>query len=774
VTGRRITMRDRRVGSVDRRSVRTERRAPGPGRPQTTTVSSLLLKLVVAGPWLVAIGIGVAPAVTDATWARTFMIAAFFSLAVLRTVVAAYRMPSGRGLPLTMAVGLALFGTGCMVLALNPTLGFPSAAEAVFGAAYLCFTGFLILDTSGRGVWTPRAALETGVIAGGILSGALFAVVIPFSALAADLGVSLLIALIYPVADIVLVTILLTQVITGRKRPDRRSALLVVGLVTLAAVDISLPLGVGSAGYAFTTLEDVVWAVALAMLAEGASRASSAPRSGTAKGIGPSVAVAASLCALVVLAAGSGPTSTWLIRTPAVLTMLLSLGLLISSLRDARLANEAQRLSRTDDLTGLGNRRAVMEKLADADERPVALMLIDLNGFKAVNDTFGHPEGDRLLTQVGRRLVGVLPDSDLVARLGGDEFAIVFESSDLAAVTRSAEAVVAAMATPLPIADLGLTVSLAIGLAASSPERVDGTELMRRADVAMYSAKSDVNGFRWYDAHNDDFSRERLHLIEDLREAIAGGQLRAFYQPQVRVSDGTLESVEALVRWQHPKRGMMVPAEFLPMARAAGLMLPLSLEMIRITMAQAAAWAEAGHPLRFSLNVDPPELLSGAWVPALIAEMDRYRLDPALVIVELTEELLVSDPTRAAERIHELARHGIDVSIDDYGTGYSGLTWLQTLPVTELKLARPFVSLILSDGRTRQIVESTVKLANRLGLRVVAEGVEDEATAAEVTRMGADLIQGYLVARPLMVGTLDAWRAARSVDLTVVPLRAVE
>jgi len=711
-----------------------------------------------------ALTVGAQPILPDATWSRPLLIGAFFATAVIRTVVAALRLPAGRGLPLTMAAGLSLFGTGSLVLALNPGLGFPSAAEAVFGAAYLCFTGFLILDTSSRGVWSLRAMLETGVIAGGIISGALFALVIPLSARLAEGGVPLLIALVYPVADVVLITILLTQLITRRKPRDRRSALLVGGLLTLAAVDISLPFGLGGGGYAFTTLQDVVWAVALAMLAAGASRPSRTTNEGSGAGIGPAVAVAAALCALFVLAANTGPALTWLIRSPAVLTLVLSLGLLLSSLHDARLAIEAQRLSRTDDLTGLGNRRAVMERLAVAEEQPLALLLIDLNGFKAVNDTFGHPEGDRLLAQVGRRLAGVLPEAELVARLGGDEFAIICPGADAASTTRQAKALLTAMSAPLPIADFGLTVSLAIGIASSHPERVDGMELMRRADVAMYRAKTSEGRYEWYDAGTDNFSRERLHLIEELRVGISGGQLRAFFQPQVRVADGALVAVESLVRWQHPKRGVLVPAEFLPLARAAGLMLDLSLEMIRISIAQAAAWARAGEPLRLSLNVDPPELLSGAWVPALIAEIGRHELDPALVIVELTEELLVSDPARAEERIHELARHGIDVSIDDYGTGYSGLTWLQTLPVTELKLARPFVSLILSDERTRQIVESTVQLANRLCLRVVAEGVEDEATAEAITAMGADLIQGYLISRPLMAGTLDAWRKTRSLD----------
>ena len=302
----------------------------------------------------------------ESPWARPLVIGAFFVTVVIRTGVAAFRLPTRRGLPLTMAAGLALFGTGSLVLALNPGLGFPSFAEAIFGAAYLCFTGFLILDTSVRGVWTLRAVLETGVIAGGIISGALFALVIPLAARVTGGGLPLLIALVYPIADVVLITILLTQLVTGRKPRSRRSALLVGGLCALAAVDISLPFGLGGGGYAFSTLQDVVWAIALAMLAAGASRPSGTAKRSRAD-IGPSVAVAAALCALVVLATNSGPTLTWLIRTPAVLTMVLSLALLLSSLRDARLAIEAQRLSRTDDLTGLGNRRAVVERLTGAE-----------------------------------------------------------------------------------------------------------------------------------------------------------------------------------------------------------------------------------------------------------------------------------------------------------------------------------------------------------------------------------------------------------------------
>jgi diguanylate cyclase (GGDEF)-like protein len=735
----------------------------GATRSRVIAPPTWLRRLVAAGPWLAALAVGAAPRLLpDATQLRPTLIAIFFTTAVTRTVMAALMRRTGRGLPLTMAAGMALFGTGSLILSLNPALGFPSWAEVAFGASYLCITGFLILDTTGRGSWTLRAVLETGVIAGGIVSAAVFALV--FWAHVPGGGLGLLVALVYPLADVVLVTILLTQLITRSKPRDLRSALLLGGLVTLAAVDSSLPLGGVSNSYAFTTLEDVAWAAALALLCESAARRPRSSHSQGARDIGPSIAVAAALSALVVLAADSAQGLPWLTRPPAVITMVLSLALLLASLRDARLTSEARLLSRTDDLTGLGNRRAVMEAIGESADRSLTLLLIDLNGFKSVNDTFGHPAGDRLLAHVGQRLFEVLPDADLVARLGGDEFAIVYHDTDSVTIIERADALMTAMCAPLPIADFSLTVRLAIGIASSGPEHVGGEELMRRSDVAMYRAKVAENGYEWYSAAADDFSPERLQMVEELREAIAEGQLRAFFQPQVRATDGALVAVEALVRWQHPRRGLLAPAEFLPIARAASLMLPVSLEMIRLSLTQASVWARAGTPLRLSLNVDPPELLSGAWVPALIAAITELGLDASLITVELTEELLVSDPARAAERIHELAQHGVDVSIDDYGTGYSGLSWLQNLPVTELKLARPFVSQILSDERTSQIVASTVELANRLGLRVVAEGVEDEATAAAVTAMGASLVQGYLVSRPLMAGTLDVWRAARERD----------
>jgi diguanylate cyclase (GGDEF)-like protein len=723
---------------------------------QTWAVRSLS-----AAPWVAAFAIAVAPWLSgDLAWVRPTTIAVFLVVVVARVMVAAASTADGRRAPtVVMGCGLALFACGSLVLALDPGLPFPSPVEIVFGSAYVCFTWFLALDANGGRARDLRTALETGVVAGGIVSAAVFALLVP----AGDrlgIHVPLLVAMAYPIADVVLLSTLLTQMLTGRRSRDRRTLLLLGGLVTLAAVDISLPLGVGSGGYAFSSLQDLLWALSLTTLAAAACLPGG-PEVGRT-GIGSIVPVGAGLCALVLLVSGAGLGSAWVTQVPACLTIVLLLGLLLTSLGEARRGIVAQRLSLTDDLTGIGNRRAVMDILTGSPDQSLSLVLIDLNGFKVVNDTLGHSQGDRLLEGFAERLQDVVSDADVVARLGGDEFAVVYRGVGADDMTQHVESLLVAMCQPLPVASLDLTVGLSVGISTDEHGEALGIELLRRADVAMYRAKDAGGGYQWYDVATDNFSTANLRLVEDLRTGIPDGQLRAQYQPQVRASDGALVSVEALVRWQHPSRGVLAPEAFLPLARKSGLMLLLSLEMIRITVAQAADWAAAGRPLRLSLNVDPPELLSGQWVPALLAAVERHRLDPALITVELTEEVLINDFTRATKSIEELARHHIGVSIDDFGTGYSGLSWLQTLPVTELKLDKGFISRILTDPRTHHIVESTIDLAHRLGIRVVAEGVENRATATALTTMGVHLLQGFDVSRPLMPDALATWRTTRA------------
>jgi diguanylate cyclase len=713
-------------------------------------------------PWLAAVAIVVAPRLGGGLpWVRSASIGLFLLVVVARVMWAAAVAGPGHRTPMVvMGCGLGLFASGALVLSLDPELTFPSPVEAVFGSAYVCFVWFLILDANGGRARDRRTILETAVVAGGIVSAAVFALLVPSANRLGLDGGPLLVAMAYPIADVVLISTVLTQLLTGRRLLHRRTALLLVGLLTLAAVDISLPLQIGAGGYTFSTLQDLAWALSQATLAAAVVRpgGSKVARSG----IGSVVPVGAGLCALLLLVSGARSGSAWVTQVPAALTIVLLLGLLLTSLGEARRGIEAQRLSLTDDLTGIGNRRAVMEILSNSPGQPLSLVLIDLNGFKVVNDTLGHQQGDRLLEGFADRLELVVGDAAVVARLGGDEFAVVYRGLEVQDTTQRVEALLVAMCRPLHVAGLNLTVGLSIGISTDEQGRALGVELLRRADVAMYRAKDVGGGYQWYDAATDNFSTENLHLVEDLRTGIAAGQLCAHYQPQVRAYDGALVAVEALVRWEHPSRGVLAPQHFLPVARQAGLMLILSLEMIKLTVAQTAHWAERGAPLRLSLNVDPPELLSGQWVPALLAAVELHGLDPALVTVELTEEVLITDFGRAMTSIEELARHHIGVSIDDFGTGYSGLSWLQTLPVSELKLDRGFVSRILTDPRTRHIVESTVDLAHRLGIRVVAEGVEDRATAAALTDMGAHLLQGFVISRPLRPEALDAWRTTHA------------
>ncbi|MBV9594263.1 MAG: EAL domain-containing protein, partial [Actinobacteria bacterium] len=278
-----------------------------------------------------------------------------------------------------------------------------------------------------------------------------------------------------------------------------------------------------------------------------------------------------------------------------------------------------------------------------------------------------------------------------------------------------------------------------------------------RADVAMYQAKVSRSGPMLYDAAQDEFSRPRLRLAEDLRKGIADGQLRLVYQPQVDTASQEVQGLEALVRWEHPTQGELQPFKFLPAARRAGLMSSLSEEIARIAISDLSDWHKAGLPVRVAINCAPPELLSGVFVTRLYALLAERPEVLEHLVVELTEDSFLSEPERAREIIEDMRGRKLQIAIDDYGTGYSSLSYLRDLPVQELKIDRSFVSAIRSDRRTRMIVASTVQMAAALELRTVAEGVEDAATAADLVSLGVDVLQGYHLARPMPAGDVETW-----------------
>jgi diguanylate cyclase (GGDEF)-like protein len=417
-----------------------------------------------------------------------------------------------------------------------------------------------------------------------------------------------------------------------------------------------------------------------------------------------------------------------------------------------------------DALTGLPNRTLLRDRAnqairqADRELVPAALLLLDLERFKEVNDTLGHHYGDQLLVQVGQRLQAGLRAVDTVARLGGDEFAVLLPRIETAegavAVARKLQA---ALAQPFLLEGLTLDVEASIGLAVYPEHGSDPDELLQHADIAMYVAKDTHAGFVLFDPTQDQHSPRRLALLGELRRAIEGRQLLLHYQPKVDAHSGQMLGVEALVRWQHPTHGLIPPGDFIPLAERTGLITPLTHYVLDAALRQCRDWRQAGHELAVAVNVSARRLLDLEFPDEVAGLLARWEIPARLLVVEITESTIMADPTRALEILGRLNTMGVQLSIDDFGTGYSSMAYLKSLPVHELKVDRSFVMHMTSDTRDAVIVRSTVDLGRNLGLRVVAEGVEDQTTLQELDVLGCDAIQGYYVSRPVPPDDLISW-----------------
>jgi diguanylate cyclase (GGDEF)-like protein len=476
--------------------------------------------------------------------------------------------------------------------------------------------------------------------------------------------------------------------------------------------------------------------------------------------LGGLVFSAATAIAVGALAFHPGGGLAPYVVVPAVITVIGAAGRLSLALRESQQAVDALARSHTDDLTRLANRRALRARIDAAlgVGTKIALMVLDLDGFKDINDTLGHSAGDNVLERVGVRIHNAVPQHALVARLGGDEFGVLLPGADTLEMHAIAQQVLGTLSLPLRVDGIDLALNASIGVVGCRrSERSESNELVRRAEVAMYRAKHARSGVALYDAFHDDFSKAKLRIAEELRRGIQRGELEVWYQPQIDASTLRPCALEALVRWRHPTDGLLLPAAFLPAARRAGLMPMLSQEVVRLAVADVARWHAAGLRLRVAVNCAPPELLSGVFVPRLHQAIREAELPPNRIVLEVTEESFIAEPERAREVLEDVRDHGIQLAIDDYGTGFSSLAYLRDLPVDELKLDRSFVSPIGSDRRSRMIVTSTVQMARGLGIRTVAEGVEDAATAADLIAMGVDALQGYHIARPMPAGEVVDW-----------------
>ena len=423
-----------------------------------------------------------------------------------------------------------------------------------------------------------------------------------------------------------------------------------------------------------------------------------------------------------------------------------------------------------DALTGLPNRTLLDDRFGQAlraDARlgtSTGLLLLDLDRFKEINDTFGHHHGDEVLTQVGPRLTGVVRDVDTVARLAGDEFAVLLpEVGSVANATAVAAKLRAALGTPFHVEGIDLDVEVSVGVVLSGEHGQDATTLLQRADIAMRAAKAQNLGVSEYSPDLDGHSPAKLALFGDLRRALDRGELVLHYQPQVSISTGEVVGAEALVRWQHPERGLVFPDEFIPFTEHTGLIGPLTRHVLDTALAQARTWSDAGRPLPVSVNLSARNLLD-VGLPGLVAELlAAHGVDAELLELEVTESAIMTEPARAQHLLEQLATLGVRISIDDFGVGHTSLGQLKNLPISELKIDRSFVMTMTEDPSNALIVQSVVDLGHNLGFTLVAEGVETEQILTALGGLGCDVAQGYHLSRPITAAAFDTWCAGRRI-----------
>jgi diguanylate cyclase (GGDEF)-like protein len=451
----------------------------------------------------------------------------------------------------------------------------------------------------------------------------------------------------------------------------------------------------------------------------------------------------------------------------SVWTAPLCLLPIIAVRRAATLAAEHEIAALHDPLTSLPNRALLLVRLRQAlDARhpdgQVALLMLDLDHFKEINDTLGHPVGDELLKLVSARLVSTIRTGDTVARLGGDEFAVVVRDATAEGAVDMAQRLNASLSEAFRLVEVSLNVEASIGIALSPDHGADAETLIRRADVALYAAKQNRGGHAIYDPRSDEHTVERLALMGELRQGIERGELVVYYQPKINSRTGRISGVEALVRWQHPTRGLLPPGQFIPAAENSGLIVPLTQRALDDALSALSQWRRQGLDLRVAVNVTARHVANLDLPSQVQAALAAHGLPGEALVLEVTESCLMADPARTRTVLDRLRNLGVGVSIDDFGTGYSSFANLRDLPVTEIKIDRSFVGTAAGSTANAAIVKSIIDLGHNLGLAVVAEGVETRQCLDLLAAMGCDLIQGYYYAPPMPADDLLRWAVTQT------------
>ena len=609
------------------------------------------------------------------------------------------------------------------------------------------------------------------------------------AALTGPFSIATVVSVAYPMLDLMLVATIIGITALSGARVGRRWALLIVGLLAYAVADVVYALQVTAETYVMGSPLDASWAIGLALVALWVDSTARRDKSKTAQrrsqATGATALVVASIAtvlALVVLVMKSWTTLSDLAVPLAAAALFAAAARTQVAFRQLRRMAELKVQATTDELTGLSNRRVLYtDGQALLVKRPGqrrALLLLDLDKFKEVNDSLGHQAGDRLLVEVGARLREQVRDGDLLARLGGDEFAVLLKDAGRNEAAGVAVKLRAALAepftTPGPLAQGTLTLhsTVSIGIALFPDDGADLSALMRKADIAMYKAKTFGDGHHLYNDTDETDGAGRLQTVDELRTAMTSDQLVVYYQPKVDLATGEVHNVEALVRWDHPTRGLLYPDAFIDLVESSGLMRTMTRLVLTMALDQAAAWQSQGQHLTIAVNLSASSLVDSGLPDEVAAMLAARDLAPHVLQLEVTEEFLMADRDAARKILTQLRDSGVQISVDDYGTGYSSLSYLRDLPIDELKLDKSFVFPMADDARAAALVASTIDMAHSLGLRMVAEGVETEVVYTELSRLGCDQAQGFFMSRPVPAAELEYWLSTRrgEVQTTDIPM----
>ena len=703
------------------------------------------------------------------TLVTTWLFSALLLLTAAMTLARAALVRQDRVAWFGLGIGMALWalGTVCWSLLYQHLEAppYPSFADALYLAFYPgAYVALMLLGKSRiRNVYA--SAWLDGLI--GVLGIAALGVAVVIPTVVADTGGTLPVVatnLAYPLGDLLLMAMLVGLLALTGWRLDRTWMLIGAGFLLLALADTIYLYRVANETFAEGTWLDAVWPAGMVLLAVAAWQSPAQAARQAVHGwpvlVAPMVFTLGSLFVLLYGNATEVNATGIVLAAATIVAVLVRLAV---AFREVQGLAETKRQATTDDLTGLANRRLLLQRLeaalgeGAAGSGSVSLVVADLDGFKELNDTLGHHAGDILLKQLGPRLEQAVPPFATLARLGGDEFAMLIPLADVDTAVSFVEAAQRALEEPFTVRDLTIHIEASMGVATAPEHGTDGDLLMQRADVAMYQAKESRTGYAVYAPERDLHSFERLSLLGELRRAIDNDELILHYQPKGDLATGTVTGVEALVRWNHPARGLLQPVDFIPMAEQTSLMRPLTLKVLDMALRQSRAWLSEGIDLSVAVNLAGPNLLDLRMPDDVARLLTEHDVAPDRLRLEVTENIVMADPPRVLQVLERLRALGVGISLDDFGIGTSSLFYLKQLPIDELKIDRSFVKNIESEHADAVIVRSTAELGQRLGLKVVAEGVETAGAWTQLSDLGCELGQGFWLLRPVPAEELRAW-----------------